>query len=259
MKALLVVSAILMPLLFVGAFVLLYRSATLDVTSTAAVLGALAGALGGVMIAPFTVLVTIWNRNQESKIELAKTISSHAIELTRLDYDLRLKAVEGSGQTNRFLAPAKVYRELYRAMLSFHQKDAWPATVQELGLLNVIEIDANAQMRREHRIRCLEVLREFVNLPMQNLHSILHSGPDQTEDVRVDLLKPVTEWIDKYRTLMPRNIERAMVTLERMAGSAVSSHGHQRLQMHSAERYEEQLALITAYYGELRREFEGST
>jgi hypothetical protein len=62
-----------------------------------------------------------------------------AIELTRMDYDLRQRALS-DGQAQQFLAPAKVYREFYRAIVELRTEGTWPKAIEELGLLNIFEV-----------------------------------------------------------------------------------------------------------------------
>jgi hypothetical protein len=38
------------------------------------------------------------------------------------------------------LAAAKVYRELYRAMVELRTEGTWPKAIEELGLLNIFEL-----------------------------------------------------------------------------------------------------------------------
>ena len=44
-----------------------------------------------------------------------------------------------------FLAPAKVYRELYRAIVELRTKNTWPRSIQDLGLLGIFTVKRESQ------------------------------------------------------------------------------------------------------------------
>lgn len=105
-------------------------------TLIAALGGALAGTLGPVAIAAMERM----SRERETDERIRDEASRVALELTRIDYELRQQALSDSEPEREFLAPAKVYREFYRAVVDLRTKDEWPHSIQELGLLNVFTI-----------------------------------------------------------------------------------------------------------------------
>jgi len=134
-----IVIVIIILLAGVGSLVL-YASQLLDATALAVILGALVGSVGGVVGSAVTSLVTLWNQERDYDERLKDRASSHALELTRLNYELRLKSLNTTKQRKRFLAHIKVYRELYRALLDLHKTGNFPATINELGLLGMFEL-----------------------------------------------------------------------------------------------------------------------
>ena len=104
------------------------------------VLGAVAGSLGAVMGAALTALVTLWARSSEDQQRLKDQASRQALELTRMDYELRKESLAVTKERRQFLAPIKVYREVYRALLQLHGTGEWPDTLYKLGLLNIFPL-----------------------------------------------------------------------------------------------------------------------
>ena len=106
----------------------------------AAIIGTFVGSIGGI----FGLVIGAWNKDRElkEKIEdraeqLKDRSSKYALELTKMDFELRQKSLKLTKNKKHFLAPAKVYRELYKALLELHGKGTWPKTIQELGLLSI--------------------------------------------------------------------------------------------------------------------------
>jgi len=142
-KTLLVVIASITVMVLVG-FIYLVSTAfpSFDVTAKAVVIGALAGTIGGIIGSTITSLVNLWDRERDAEERLKDRVSSHALELTRMDYEMRQKALEVTKRRKKRLAPIKVYRELYRALLELHEKGTWPDTIDKLGLLGIFETGA---------------------------------------------------------------------------------------------------------------------
>lgn len=114
----------------------------IDSSAAAGILGAIGGALFGFLGASVTTLVAVWDRTRELTERLKDRVSNHAIELAKMDYELRQKSLEFSKTKKKFLAPVKVYREFYKALLELHEKGTWPKKIEELGLLRTFEIGA---------------------------------------------------------------------------------------------------------------------
>ena len=133
----------LVGLLFLAGFILI-AGMSFDSLSAAqaAIIGALAGALGGVVASTLSSLSSLWAGSRDFEERLKDRVSDHALELTRMDYELRQKSLELTKEKREFLAPVKVYRELYRALLELHETGNWPDTINELGLLSIFPLGA---------------------------------------------------------------------------------------------------------------------
>jgi hypothetical protein len=103
----------------------------------------LIAALGGALVASFAPVITATlsslGQERDRAARIRDEASRVAIELTRMDYDLRQRALS-DGQTQQVLAAAKVYRELYRAIVELRTEGTWPRAIEELGLLNIFEL-----------------------------------------------------------------------------------------------------------------------
>ena len=60
-----------------------------------------------------------------------------------MDYELRQRSLEFTKSQKKFLAPAKVYRELYKALFELHEKGTWPKSIQNLGLLSIFKLGSD--------------------------------------------------------------------------------------------------------------------
>jgi hypothetical protein len=104
-------------------------------TLVAAIGGAFAASLG----VAFTALLTLVGDRRTTDERIRDEASRVALELTRMDYDLRREAVSDEVFTE-VNAPVKVYRELYLAFEQLRTKGTWPKSIETLGLLNVAKI-----------------------------------------------------------------------------------------------------------------------
>ena len=102
--------------------------------------GVLVGAFVGMFGSILTAIVGAWRTSKESEEKSKDRISNHALQLTQMDYDLRQKSLDLTGNAQQFLAPAKVYRTFYRALLELQTTGQWPIEVEELGLLNIFTL-----------------------------------------------------------------------------------------------------------------------
>ena len=118
--------------------------------TVAGIIGVLIGSFAGLLGSFVTSIVGIWRVSKDAEERLKDRISNHALELTRLDYELRQKSLDLKGTKKHFLAPAKVYRTFYRALLDLHTTGNWPKEVQDLGLLNIFELGSrNSEGKKE--------------------------------------------------------------------------------------------------------------
>jgi hypothetical protein len=106
-------------------------------------IGVLVGTFAGIFGSLLTAILGLWQTAKDSDEKLKDRISNHALQLTQMDYDLRQKSLELSGQVQKFLAPAKVYRTFYRALYELHTAGDWPKDAESLGLLNVFTLGKN--------------------------------------------------------------------------------------------------------------------
>ena len=108
--------------------------------AVAGIIGVIVGSFSGLFGSIVASVVGIWRVEKDMEGRLKDRISTHALELTQMDYELRQKSLESRGDKQQFLAPAKVYRTFYRALLELHTTGKWPKEVEELGLLNIFEL-----------------------------------------------------------------------------------------------------------------------
>lgn len=126
-----------LPVIYIGLFVLLLSIVwtRLDNPSIIAVVSVLAGGLAGV-IGTFVGSVIGFKRvEKESEDRLKEYASTQALELTKLEFSMRRE----TGKQERFLAPAKVYREFYKALFELYSTKEWPTKIEEMGLLNILD------------------------------------------------------------------------------------------------------------------------
>ncbi|SRR5258706_13678006 len=140
-KRLIIVLVVTMAIYIIGIILLLLSAyQKLDQTTIAAIIGGLVGTLGGVLGAVIVAIVTIWEKSQENQEKTKDRVAEFALEVTKLDYQLRQQELTTTSKKKQFYAPAKVYREFYKALLEFEQTGHWPKNIEELGLLNIIEL-----------------------------------------------------------------------------------------------------------------------
>jgi len=106
----------------------------LDNPSAIAVVSVLAGGLAGVVGSAVGGMLGWLRAEKESEDRLKAYASSQALELTKLEFELRRE----TQAQRQFLAPAKVYREFYKALFQLYSTRDWPKEIVELGLLNIL-------------------------------------------------------------------------------------------------------------------------
>jgi len=135
------ISATIYLLIIIVVFLLALNN--IDSPTVTIIVGTVIGSIGGVL--GFFVNAWIKDRELKEKIkdreeQIRDRSARYALELTKMDFELRqesLKLVKGK---RLFLAPIKVYRELYKALLELHKKGTWPKTIENLGLLNIFPL-----------------------------------------------------------------------------------------------------------------------
>ena len=107
----------------------------LESPAVSGIVGMLVGAIMGLMGTVFSVILGIWKTSKDADERLKDRVSNHALELTRMDYELRKE-----GSQKKFLAPAKVYRIFYRTLLDLHTTGEWSSEPLNQGLLNIFTL-----------------------------------------------------------------------------------------------------------------------
>jgi hypothetical protein len=108
--------------------------------AAAGIIGVVIGSFMGLLGAMASSIVGIWKATKDVGDKLKDRISNYALELTKLDYELRQKSLDSNETKQLFLAPVKVYRTFYKALHELHTAGNWPKEPEELGLLNIFEL-----------------------------------------------------------------------------------------------------------------------
>jgi hypothetical protein len=127
-------STLWIPVAYMAVFgvLLLIAWPHLDATGTVGVVSVLGGGLAGVVGAFAGAVVALRRVEKESQTKIKEFAASQALELTKLEIDLRLK----EGRQHRLLAAAKIYREFYKALFELYDTKAWPKEIEQQRLIN---------------------------------------------------------------------------------------------------------------------------
>jgi len=117
------------------AVLLLIVWSQLDKPAIIAVVSVLAGGLAGVIGSFVGAIIALQRVEKETEIKLKEYASSQALELTKLEVELRRK----EGKQRKLLAVAKIYREFYKALFELYDTRTWPKAIEDLGLLNIYD------------------------------------------------------------------------------------------------------------------------
>lgn len=139
--------ALWIPIAYILVFpvLLLFVWARLDRQAIIAVVSVLGGALVGVAGSFVGAIIALLRVEKESEIKIKEYASSQALELTKLEIELRQK----QGRQKKLLAAAKIYREFYKALFELYETKSWPSEVYEQGLLNIYDFSATSQGKKE--------------------------------------------------------------------------------------------------------------
>ena len=121
-------------ILFFGAL-LFFVWPKLDKPAIIAVVSVLGGGLAGVIGSFVGAIISVQRMEKESEVKLKEYASSQALELTKLEVDLRQK----EGRQKQLLAVAKIYREFYKALFDLYETKTWPKAIENQGLLNIYD------------------------------------------------------------------------------------------------------------------------
>jgi hypothetical protein len=117
----------------------------LDKTALVAVISVLGGGLAGVVGSFVGAILTLQRVEKESEIKIKEYASSQALELTKLEIELRQK----EGKQQQLLAAAKIYREFYKALFDLYDRKEWPKEIAEQGLINIYDFRALNQGKNQ--------------------------------------------------------------------------------------------------------------
>jgi hypothetical protein len=106
---------------------------SLDKSGIIAIASVLVGSLAGVLGTYITFISTLHIAERESILKIKSEAASQALELTKLEIELRLK----EGNQSQILAAAKIYREFYKALFELYDTKTWPKDIENQGLLNI--------------------------------------------------------------------------------------------------------------------------
>jgi hypothetical protein len=125
------------PIIYIILFALLLIIvwAQLDKPAIIAIVSVIAGGLAGIIGSFAGGIITLKRIETESEIKLKEYASSQALELTKLELELRRK----EGRQRQFLAAAKIYREFYKALFELYETKTWPKAIEDQGLLTIYD------------------------------------------------------------------------------------------------------------------------
>jgi hypothetical protein len=124
--------------IFLFAILLLIVWPRLDKPAIIAVVSVLGGGLAGVVGSFVGAIIALQRVEKESEIKIKEYASSQALELTKLEVELRQK----EGRQKQLLAAAKIYREFYKALFELYDTKTWPKKIEDQGLLNIYDFGA---------------------------------------------------------------------------------------------------------------------
>lgn len=127
----------------------------IDPTSRAGIIGFVFGGFIGLFGTIVSAIITMWSKGKDVEEERKGRAIRCALELTEMDYKLRQQSLKSRGGEQEFLAPVKVYREFYKALLQLHTTGAWPKKPEQLGLLNtyIVRSETDKQNKAENSNR----------------------------------------------------------------------------------------------------------
>jgi hypothetical protein len=117
----------------------------LDKPAIIAVVSVLAGGLAGVVGSFVGAIIAIQRIEKERETKLKEYASSQALELTKLEIELRRK----EGRQKQLLAVAKIYREFYKALFELYETKTWPKAIEDQGLLNIYDFGPSEEDQKK--------------------------------------------------------------------------------------------------------------
>jgi len=127
------------------AVLLLFVWPQLDRPAIIAIVSVLGGGLAGVVGSFVGAIIALQRVEKESEIKIKEYASSQALELAKLEIEMRQK----EGRQKKLLAVAKIYREFYKALFELYETKTWPKEIGELGLINIYNFSESRQEKKE--------------------------------------------------------------------------------------------------------------
>jgi len=139
-----VLTIVFLGLIFISviAMFLFWALPLIDSKTMVGILGVVIGSFITFLGTFLATIVGVWGVTKDVEARLKDRISRDALELTRMDYELRSK-----GLKRFYLAPVKVYRELYKALLELHTAGTWPKAIEKLGILQIFELGKEEEQK----------------------------------------------------------------------------------------------------------------
>jgi hypothetical protein len=119
----------------------------LDKPAIIAVVSVLGGGLAGVVGSFVGAIIALQRVEKESETKIKQYASSQALELTKLELELRQK----EGRQKQLLAAAKIYREFYKALFDLYETKTWPKEIAEQGLINIYDFSGANREKKEDK------------------------------------------------------------------------------------------------------------
>ena len=142
------VGIVIIAMLAIGSFAF-WILRTITSPGVAGFWGVFIGAFVGIFGTIRSTIVGAWKTSKETESQLKDRVSNHALQLAQMDFDLRQKSLQLSKKKQDFLAPIKVYKTFYNALIELHTKGNWPKVVEEQGLMNIFEFNPLEEINNE--------------------------------------------------------------------------------------------------------------
>ncbi|MBU2548329.1 MAG: hypothetical protein KKB20_07970 [Proteobacteria bacterium] len=127
---------LLIPTLYIICYFLLliYVWPQIDKPGILGFISVLGGGLVGIVSSFIAAFIGLQRIEKESVTKVKEFASTQALELTKLEIELRLKS-----NSFQILAAAKIYREFYKALFELYDSKNWPHAIEEHGLLGIYD------------------------------------------------------------------------------------------------------------------------
>lgn len=117
----------------------------LDKLAIIALVSVLGGGIVGVVGSFIGAIIALQRVEKESETKIKEYASFQALELTKLELDMRMK----EGTQKQILAAAKIYREFYKALFGLYENKTWPKGIAEQGLVNIYDFSVTKPEKKQ--------------------------------------------------------------------------------------------------------------